>query len=114
MSDNKETETEKDGAGLAPGDVTDFIVVLMQHDKGRAQHEASKGLAECVDAALATGKKGGKVTVEMGVEPLESGAVKLEVTVKSAPKKEPAGSIWFTDGEGHLSRDNAGMFYGLK
>ncbi|MEV5360601.1 hypothetical protein AB0K45_09680 [Micrococcus luteus] len=113
MTDTSNEKTTQ-GEELAPGDVTDFIVVLMAHDKGRAQAEASQGLAECVDAALATGKKGGKVTVEVGVEPLESGAVKLEVTVKSAPKKEPAGSIWFTDGEGHLSRDNANMYYGSK
>lgn len=106
---NENTDTEK---GLAPGDVTDYIVVLTSHDKGRAQVEASKGLAECVDAALATGKKGGSVTVKTTVEPLESGAVKLSITVDSKPVKDPAGSIWFTDGEGHLSRDNAGMFYG--
>lgn len=112
MPDN-ETEKETTSSDeLSPGDITDFIVVLAQHDKGRAQLEASNGLAECVDAALSTGKKGGKVSVEMAVEPLESGAVRLEITVKSSPKKEPAGSIWFTDGEGHLSRDNAGMFYG--
>jgi hypothetical protein len=104
-------ETATPTTDLAPGDITDFIVVMAAHDKGRAQLEASKGLAECVAAALATGKKGGKVTVVMGVEPLESGAVKLEVTVTSSPKKEPAGSIWFTDGEGKLSRDNRGMFY---
>lgn len=100
------------GNELAPGDVTDFIVVLSQHDKGRAQIDASKALTECVDAALATGKKGGKVKVITAVEPLESGAVKLTVTVESLPVKDPAGSIWFTDGEGHLSRDNAGLFYG--
>lgn len=104
---NKDTD-----AGIAPGEVTDYTAVLMQHDKGRAQVEASKALAECVDAALATGKKGGSVTVKTTVEPLESGAVKLAITVDSKPVKDPAGSIWFTDGEGRLSRDNAGLFYG--
>ena len=104
-------ETAPAETEIAPGDITDYIVVLSQHDKGRAQIEASKGLSECVDAALATGKKGGKVVVTAAVEPLESGAVKLTVTVESKPVKDPAGSIWFTDGEGHLSRDNAGMFY---
>lgn len=98
--------------GIAPGEVTDYTAVLMQHDKGRAQVEASKALADCVEAALATGKKGGSVTVKTTVEPLESGAVKLTITVESKPVKDPAGSIWFADGEGHLSRDNAGLFYG--
>lgn len=106
MSENASTETE-----LAPGDVTDFIVVLATHDKGRAHAEASKALAECVDAALNTGKKGGQVKLTVKVDPMESGAVRLILDVTSSPVKDPAGSIWFTDGEGHLSRDNTGLFY---
>ncbi|WP_019204557.1 hypothetical protein [Tsukamurella sp. 1534] len=106
MSEN-DTETAEES-------LTDFAVVLAQHDKGRALVEASRALAECVDAALATGKKGGSVTVKTTVEPLESGAVRLAVNVESKPVREPAQSIWFTDGTGTLSRDNAGMFYGSK
>lgn len=113
MTTNENAETtDKSTDELAPGDVTDYIIVLSQHDRGRAQVEASKGLQECVEAALATGKKGGTVKVTTAVEPLDSGAVKLTITVESKPVKDPAGSVWFTDGEGHLSRDNAGMFYG--
>lgn len=93
---------------------TDFAAVLMQNDKGRAHAEASRALDEVVQAALATGKKGGSVTVQVKAEPLESGAVRLVTLVKSNPVKDPAGSIWFADGAGQLSRDNAGLFYGTK
>lgn len=97
---------------LAPGDVTDFVVVMTQLDKGRVQVEASRALHECVEAALLHDKKGGTVTIKIAVNPLESGAVSLVADVTSKPVKDPAGTIFFADGEGHLSRDNAGLFYG--
>jgi hypothetical protein len=112
MSD-KETETQE-GTELAPGDVTDFMVVFMQLAKGRTQADATKALHECVAAALATGKKNGSLTIKVKVEPLESGAVTLIPDVTSSPAKDPAGTIFFADGEGNLSRDNAGLFYGTK
>lgn len=105
--DSKEASTE-----VAPGEVTDFVVVLAGHDKGRAQLKASKLLAECVEAAHVTGKKGGTVTVKATVTALESGAVGIEFDVAGKPIEESVKSIWFDDGDGHLSRDNAGMFYG--
>ncbi len=111
MTENADTAKQSVDDGTALGEVTEFVSILMQHDKGRAQVEASKALDECVQAALNTGKKGGKVTVAVAVEPLESGAVKLLVTVDSRPVKDPAGSVWFADGDGKLSRDNAGLFY---
>lgn len=97
---------------LAPGDVTEFVSVLVQLGKGRIQQEATDALHEVVEAALATGKKGGSMTLKIKVEPLESGAVSLIPDVTSSPAKDPAGTIFFADGEGNLSRDNAGMFYG--
>lgn len=108
MSDNT---TEND---TGTKQVTDFATVLMQHNKGLEHRLASLGLDEIVQAACATGKKGGNVTIKITAEPLESGAVRLAADVKVTPAKDPAGSIWFTDGEGQLSRDNAGMFYGSK
>ena len=87
------------------------MVVLAGHDKGRTQVELSKALAECVEAAFATGKKDGTVKLTVKVEPQESGVVRLVMDVVSKPSKEPAGSIYYADGEGHLSRDNAGLFY---
>ncbi|MGH3955923.1 MAG: hypothetical protein ACRDTI_18020 [Mycobacterium sp.] len=113
MSDN-ETEKAEAGTELAPGDITDFMVVLLQLDKGRIQTAATKALHECVEAAMATGKKGGAVTLKIKVEPRESGAVCLVPDVVSSPAKDPAGTIFFADGEGNLSRDNAAMFYGTK
>lgn len=113
MSDNKESSTTA-STEMAPGDVTDFIVVLTQLNKGRTQTEATAALHDCVEAALATGKKGGTVTLKIKVEPLESGAVSLIPDVTSNPAKDPAGTIFFADGEGNLSRDNASLFYGTK
>lgn len=108
MSD-QDTDTTED---TIEGSVTDFAIVLAQHDKGRTLIEASKGLAECVEAALATNKKGGTVTVQVKVEPLASGSVRLAFTVDSKPVKTPVESIWFADGRGHLSQNNAGFFLG--
>ncbi len=113
MSDS-ETEKVEEGTELAPGDITEFIVVLTQLDKGRTQTAATKALHECVEAAMATGKKGGVVTLKIKVEPRESGAVCLVPDVVSSPAKDPAGTIFFADGEGQLSRDNAAMYYGTK
>lgn len=113
MSDN-DTEKKEEGTELAPGDITEFIVVFTQLNKGRTQVEATKALHECVEAAMATGKKTGTVTIKIKVEPLESGAVCLVPDVVSAPAKDPAGTIFFADGEGGLSRDNAAMYYGTK
>jgi hypothetical protein len=92
--------------------VTEFIVTLAQLDKGRVQMEATKALHEVVEAALLHEKKGGTVTLKLTVNPLDSGAVQIVAEVTSKPAKDPAGTIFFADGDGHLSRDNAGMFYG--
>lgn len=107
MSDNDTSVTEE-------RKVTDLATVLMQHNKGLEHRQASVGLDEIVQAALATGKKGGTVTVKFTASPLDSGSVSLAVDVKVAPAKDPANSIWFTDGEGELSRTNSTMFYGSK
>lgn len=107
MTEKHTKETE-----LVPGDITDFVVVVTQLDKGRVQSEASKALHDVVAAALTHGKKGGTVTLKLTVNPLESGAVQLVADVTSKPVKDPAGDIFFADGDGQLSRDNAGLFYG--
>lgn len=112
MSDN-ETSEAKASTEVGPGEVTDFIVVLAAHDKGRAQLKASKLLAQCVEAAHVTGKKGGTITIKATVTALESGAVGIEIDVDGKPVEESVKSIWFDDGDGHLSRDNAAMYYGL-
>ncbi|MGU3650623.1 hypothetical protein [Mycolicibacterium sp. A43C] len=116
MADNdKSGETQQTSIDeMAPGDVTDFMVILAQLDKGRTQLEATKALHEVTEAAMVHEKKGGKVTLTITVNPLESGAVQLIADVNSKPVKDPAGTIFFADGEGHLSRDNSGMYYGTK
>lgn len=87
MSDN-DTEKKEEGTELAPGDITEFIVVFTQLNKGRTQLEATKALHEVVEAAMATGKKTGTVTIKIKVEPLESGAVSLVPDVTSNPAKD--------------------------
>ncbi|URP21200.1 hypothetical protein SEA_FRANCOIS_48 [Gordonia phage Francois] len=115
MTDNTkaaDTAADTDTDTDIDGSVTDFASILLQHNKGREHLDASKALNDVVQAALATGKKGGYVTVKVAAEPIDSGAVRLSTTVTSKPAVDPAASIWFTDGDGNLSRDNAGMFYG--
>lgn len=91
-------------------EVTDFAVVLTQHAKGSTLREASRALAEVVDAAIATSKKG-SVTVKFAVDPIaDGGAVKLRGTVTKTVPEDPAASVWFADGEGHISRDNTGLY----
>lgn len=107
MSD-RETESSTE---VAPGDVTDFVVAFVQLDKGRVQKEATDALQEVVAAALLHEKKGGTVTVKLTVNPLDSGAVQIVADVNGKPVKDPAGTIFFADGEGKLSRDNTGLFY---
>lgn len=112
MADNPQhtaSDTE-----MAPGDVTDFIVALAQLDKGRVQKEATDALHEVVAAALLHEKKGGTVTLKLTVNPLDSGAIQVIADVNGKPVKDPAGTIFFADGNGNLSRDNAGLFYGSK
>lgn len=105
MSDNTTNEAEQ-----AAESVTDFASVLMQHAKGSVQLEASRALADVVAAALSTEKKG-FVTVKFEVDPMDSGTVRLKGQVTKKVPEDPAASIWFADGEGHISRDNAGLFF---
>ncbi|MFA5712011.1 hypothetical protein [Mycolicibacterium sp.] len=115
MSDSRETnETAEKGEAstdLAPGDVTEFIATLVQLDKGRVQKDCTNALHEVVEAALLHEKKGGSMTLKLKVNPLDSGAVQIVADVTSNPVKDPAGTIFFADGDGTLSRDNAGMYY---
>lgn len=111
MSDTEKSEAATE---LAAGDVTEFVSVFVQLDKGRVQLEATNALHEVVAAALATEKKGGTVSIKIKVDPMESGAVALTTTITANPVKDPRGTIFFTDGEGSLSRDNSAMFYGNK
>lgn len=113
MSETSNTENEN-STEMSPGDITDFIVALTQLDKGRVQKEATKALHEVVEAALLHEKKGGSVKLTLKVEPIESGAVRIIADVVSSPVKDPAGTIFFADGEGNLSRDNTGMYFGTK
>ena len=68
------------------------------------------GTALLVPCAQAQ-KKGGTLTLKLTVNPLDSGAVQIVADVTSKPVKDPAGTIFFADGDGSLSRDNAGLFY---
>lgn len=103
--------TEQDVEQSTADQVTDFIAILEQHAKGSVQLEASRALADVVAGALDTEKKG-YVSVKVEVEPMDSGTVRLKATVTKKVPEDPAASIWFADGEGQLSRDNAGLYYG--
>ena len=104
-----ENPTQQQGTEVT--EVTDLASILMQLAKGSIQREASLALAEVVAAAEETKKKGGHVTVKLAVESLDSGAVSIVGTVTKKVPEDPAASLFFSDGEGHLSRDNSSMFY---
>lgn len=84
----------------------DFAAVLMQHDKGALHHEASRALAEVVQAVNTTRKKG-SITITISVAPGKAeDVITLEGSVASKKPVAPKASMWFTTDEGVLQRDN--------
>lgn len=84
----------------------DYAAVLMQHDKGILHTEASRALADVVQAVNTTRKKG-TVTVTLTVSPGKADdVITLEGSVASKKPVAPKASIWFTNDAGVLQRDN--------
>lgn len=84
----------------------DFAAVFLGHAKGRAHTEASKKLAEVVEAVMETGKPG-SVTVKLTVsrdKEIKS-MVKLADSITAKVPIEPRRSMWFPDDDGQLHRN---------
>lgn len=92
---------------MAEDNAQDFAAVLMQHDKGKAHSLASRKLAEAVLAVQETGKAA-SVTIKVKLSPVKDlgTAVKLDADVTSTIPKEPSRSVWYTDDEGALHRND--------
>ncbi|GAS99882.1 uncharacterized protein RMCC_6847, partial [Mycolicibacterium canariasense] len=99
-----------------PADATEFAAVLLGHDKGRAHDNASKLLREAVEAVKLTGRKA-SVTVKFDIAPMKNNArvVQIGDKVTATIPEDKRDSIWFTDDEGGLHRndpDQLQMEYG--
>lgn len=80
--------------------------VLAELDNGRTASELDYELAQLVQAATITGKKG-KVTVEVTVEPNGEGKVEIDADVKpKVPKPTKHTTTFFVGDSGHLSRSD--------
>lgn len=85
----------------------DFASVLMQHAKGRAHAEASRRLAEVVEAVMDTGKQG-SITIKLTISPDKDGErlVKIADAITAKAPQESRKSLWFPDDDGNLHRNN--------
>jgi hypothetical protein len=85
----------------------DFASVLIQHAKGRAHTEASKKLAEVVEAVMETGKAG-SITVKLTVSRDKDmhRVVKIADQVVAKIPTEPRRSMWFPDDDHQLHRND--------
>lgn len=90
-----------------PSDPGEFASLLMQHAKGRAHDEATRLLAEAVEAVKRTGKKA-TVTVQLAVHPVKNNVevVRIEDKVTSNIPDDPRSSMWFADDDGALHRND--------
>lgn len=90
---------------------SEFATVLLQHAKGRAHDEATKALAEVVEAVKRLGKKG-EVTLKLTVIPVKNDQtmVYLEDNITATVPKEPRNSLFFTDDHGGLHRNQPGLY----
>lgn len=85
----------------------DFAFVLMQHSGGRAHTEASKKLAEVVEAVRETGKAGSiTVTLKISRDKEMPRVMKIDDSVKAVVPKETRRSLWFPDDDNRLHRND--------
>lgn len=85
----------------------EFAAVLLQHRKGIIHDKASQLLRDAVEAVKLTGKKG-EVTVKLTISPMKgnNAVVALDAQASASIPEEKQSSIWFTDTEGRLHRND--------
>ncbi|QCW22483.1 hypothetical protein SEA_NEOBUSH_52 [Gordonia phage Neobush] len=95
------------GKSVTDSNEQDFAAVFMQHAKGRAHTEASKKLAEVVEAVMETGKPG-SITVKLTISRDKdlASVVKIADQVAAKIPTEPRRSMWFPDDDGQLHRND--------
>ncbi|UOK18038.1 hypothetical protein QLQ75_gp44 [Gordonia phage Santhid] len=92
---------------MSDSESPEFSTLLLQHAKGRAHDEATRKLAQLVTAVKETGK-GGSITVQIKVVPDKKidGVVKIEDKVTASIPFDQSTSMWFTDDNGQLHRND--------
>lgn len=101
---------------MSDSNATEFASVLIGHNKGRAHSAASKLLRDAVDAVKSTGRKA-TVTVTLEIKPMKNNfrVVQIGDKVNATIPEEKSDSVWFTDEDGGLHRndpDQLRMEYG--
>lgn len=88
-------------------DPTEFAQLLLTHAKGRAHDAATKLLKDAVEAVKLTGKKG-EVAIKLTIHPVKNNedVVRIEDRVTATIPEETRASIWYTDDDGQLHRND--------
>jgi hypothetical protein len=88
-------------------DAEEFAAVLIQHKKGEAHDEATRLLIAAVQAVKAFGKPA-EVTVKLTINPVKKipDMVQIEDTVTAKIPKASRTTMWFTDDDGALYRND--------
>lgn len=91
----------------ANDDAPEFAAFVVTHAKGRMNDELSEQFAALVKAVKETGKKG-TITLQLVVEPDKKveNVVRVEDKISVATPKEARASMWYTDDDGKLHRDD--------
>lgn len=86
---------------------TEFAALLLGHARGRAHDTASKLLREATQAVKLTGRPA-SVTVTIKISQVKNNARMLQIgdNVTAKIPEEKSDSIWFTDDEGGLHRND--------
>lgn len=86
---------------------TEFAALLIGHSKGRAHDTASKLLRDAVEAVKQTGRRA-SVTVTFDISQIKNNSRMVQIGDKVTAKipEEKSDSVWFTDDEGGLHRND--------
>lgn len=99
--------TAEDTAKTEAPDTTRIESLLVTHAKGRAADQATDLLRQAVKAVIHTGKPG-SVTIKFDVKPVKGNetVVQIEDKVTANIPEEKRSSIWFTDDDSGLHRND--------
>jgi hypothetical protein len=110
------TTTTPPGVNPETGEihVRPFADILRDIGRGLVHEEASNALNDLTAAVLEHGKKG-RLTIDIGIEPVKKGDTSALVTTAQVkvtpPKGDPIASIFFTDKHGNLTREDPNQMH---
>lgn len=83
-----------------------FADVVRELGSGRTYEDLTHGLAEVVEAVMAT-RKGGELTLKMSIKPNGEGSVRITDDVKiKVPQPTRGDTLFFATAEGSLIRND--------